>query len=95
MLNFASQTITYGKLRNIAYITAILAATSGAAGAKEQKSDQQPANAREYYSFVDQPSGGPAVSRWDRTRFDRSGTRGREGLGADPVHPEGPGNVSN
>jgi hypothetical protein len=32
-------------------------------------------------------------SRADRWRFHHSGTRGRIGLGADPVHPEGPGNV--
>lgn len=30
----------------------------------------------------------------DRTEFDRSGTRGRLGLGVSPFHPEGPGNVS-
>jgi hypothetical protein len=35
-----------------------------------------------------------APSRWDRLRFHRSGTRGRMGLGADPAHPDGPGNVS-
>ncbi len=35
-----------------------------------------------------------APSRWDRYRFDHSGTRGRRGLGADPERPEGPGNVS-
>lgn len=28
----------------------------------------------------------------DRIRYDHSGTRGREGLGASPAHPEGPGN---
>lgn len=26
--------------------------------------------------------------------YDRSGTLGRQGLGASPFHPEGPGNVS-
>jgi len=30
----------------------------------------------------------------DRKAFDESGTRGRMGLGADPAHPEGPGNPS-
>jgi hypothetical protein len=33
-------------------------------------------------------------SRWDRARFHRSGNRGRQGLGAGPLHPEGPGNVT-
>jgi hypothetical protein len=35
-----------------------------------------------------------APSRWDRARFHRSGTRGRQGLGASPLRPEGPGNVT-
>lgn len=39
----------------------------------------------------------PCFSRddCDRKAYDESGTRGRMGLGADPAHPEGPGNVSN
>jgi hypothetical protein len=38
----------------------------------------------------------PCFSRddCDREAFDESGTRGRMGLGADPAHPEGPGNFS-
>jgi hypothetical protein len=35
---------------------------------------------------------GRSVAGWDRYRYDYSGTRGRMGLGADPMHPEGPGN---
>lgn len=31
----------------------------------------------------------------DRRDHDDSGTRGRMGLGADPAHPEGPGNAPN
>jgi hypothetical protein len=31
----------------------------------------------------------------ERRRYDESGTVGRNGLGADPYHPEGPGNISN
>jgi len=37
---------------------------------------------------------GRSVQAWDRYRYDYSGTRGRMGLGADPAHPEGPGNFS-
>ncbi len=39
----------------------------------------------------------PCVSRadCDRRDYDWSGTRGRMGLGADPAHPEGPGNAPN
>jgi hypothetical protein len=57
---------------------------------------QYPAGPDTYYRY---PNGiyeyrSVAPSRWDRYRFHRSGTRGRMGLGADPNHPEGPGNVS-
>jgi len=47
---------------------------------------------REYYQI--QP---PCMSLddCDRKAYGESGTRGRMGLGADPAHPEGPGNVSN
>lgn len=40
--------------------------------------------------------GRPCMSRddCDRKDFDEFGTRGRMGLGADPAHPEGPGNFS-
>lgn len=31
----------------------------------------------------------------DRRAYDYSGTRGRMGLGANPAHPEGPGNAPN
>lgn len=31
----------------------------------------------------------------DRRDYDYSGTRGRMGLGANPAHPEGPGNAPN
>lgn len=49
--------------------------------------------ASQYYSYYDQGQG-LASSRADRAEFDRSGTRGRMGLGASPFHPEGPGNPS-
>jgi hypothetical protein len=38
-------------------------------------------------------TGRSVATRSDRIRYDHSGTRGREGLGASPGHPEGPGNV--
>ncbi|WGJ14549.1 hypothetical protein QEV83_18310 [Methylocapsa sp. D3K7] len=47
-----------------------------------------------YYGTYNNAAPPPALSRWDRARFDRSGTRGCEGLGASPLRPEGPGNVS-
>ncbi len=42
---------------------------------------------------VDSGGAGLSLSRLDRANFDHSGTRGREGLGESPFHPEGPGNV--
>jgi hypothetical protein len=41
------------------------------------------------------PAEKPNPARLDREKFDYSGTRGRMGLGADAIRPEGPGNVSN
>ena len=35
---------------------------------------------------------GPSAQQSDNYEYNFSGTRGREGLGADPRHPEGPGN---
>ncbi|QBR70009.1 hypothetical protein CU048_00500 [Beijerinckiaceae bacterium] len=37
---------------------------------------------------------GRSVQDWQNYRYDYSGTAGRMGLGADPAHPEGPGNFS-
>jgi hypothetical protein len=37
---------------------------------------------------------GRPVQELDWFRYGYSGTRGRIGLGADPAHPEGPGNFS-
>jgi hypothetical protein len=37
---------------------------------------------------------GRPVQELDWFRYGYSGTRGRLGLGADPAHPEGPGNFS-
>jgi hypothetical protein len=51
--------------------------------------------ANQYYGLYQQnPGGGPSAMGNDNNRFDRSGTRGREGLGASPYHPEGPGNAT-
>jgi len=68
-----------------------LAASIGAAGAQQS----YPVPADQSYGPSAIPNPQTAPSRWDRAHFDRSGTRGREGLGASPTRPEGPGNVSN
>lgn len=74
----------------IGLAAAALAASTGAASAQER----YPSRADQYYDVYASPNPRTAPSRWDRARFDRSGTRGRMGLGANPAHPEGPGNVS-
>lgn len=71
---------------------AALAATIGAADAQQRYAAPNPGD--QYYGVKALPASPVAPSRWDRAHFDRSGTRGREGLGATPMRPEGPGNVS-
>ena len=84
---------TNQKARRIALAAAVLTASTGVAAAQDRQA-KQPANANQYYGLYQGSPDGVAVSRWDRSRFDHSGTRGREGLGEDPLHPEGPGNVA-
>jgi hypothetical protein len=69
--------------------TAVLLASVGMAAAQPRSHLQ----ADQFYSIHQVPNQ-VAPSRWDRIRYDHSGTRGREGLGASPGHPEGPGDVS-
>jgi hypothetical protein len=71
--------------RMMGLAAAILAATMGIACAHSRAGQIYDGNAN--------PKPQLAPSRWDRARFHRSGTRGRQGLGASPLHPEGPGNV--
>jgi hypothetical protein len=78
-------------LRVLAFAGLASILSVGAVSAQEA----YPPRASQYYSLYEQnPGAGAALSRQDRADFDRSGTRGRMGLGASPYHPEGPGNVS-
>jgi hypothetical protein len=72
--------------RMMGLAAAMLAATMGIACAHSRGNQIYDANAK--------PKPQLAPSRWDRARFNRSGTRGRQGLGASPLHPEGPGNMT-
>lgn len=47
-----------------------------------------------YGGTYNSPAVEASPSREDRSHFDRSGTRGRMGLGAKPDNPEGAGDVS-
>jgi hypothetical protein len=78
------------KALTVGLAAATLAASFGAASAQQL----YPASADQVYGGSVTPNPQTAPSRWDRAHFDRSGTRGREGLGANPMRPEGPGNVS-
>lgn len=85
------------KVQKIRLAAVILCVSVGTVAADERYS-ASPAN--QYYGPYEnnrpfeKPNPSLAPSRVDRNAFDRSGTRGRQGLGASPVHPEGPGNVS-
>jgi hypothetical protein len=74
--------------RRIALMAAAVIASTGLVVAKEHQATKQPAYANQYYGLYQ------GSRDADRAQFDRSGTRGREGLGEDPLHPEGPGNVA-
>jgi hypothetical protein len=77
--------------RKIGLAVAMLMTSMGVIAAHER----YPSGADLYYhAYLFYEHHSIAPSRRDRFRFDRSGTRGRMGLGADTAHPEGPGNVS-
>ncbi|MGA7385584.1 MAG: hypothetical protein WBW81_13090 [Methylocella sp.] len=76
--------------RMMGLVAAMLAAPMGIARAEPHYSSR----ADQIYDARANPNQQLAPSRWDRARFHRSGTRGRQGLGASPLHPEGPGNVT-
>jgi len=78
------------RTRIMGLAAAMLAATMGIAGAQELS----PPRAGHDRNAGTNLNPRKAPSRWDRARFHRSGTRGRQGLGASPLHPEGPGNVT-
>jgi len=73
---------------------AILVVSAGTVAADERFPSNQYYGPYENNGRFVQPNPSLASSRADRNAFFRSGTRGRMGLGASPIHPEGPGNVS-
>jgi hypothetical protein len=56
--------------------------------------ERYPAGATQYYGLYQPTQHALGPSRTDRIGYGHSGTRGREGLGGSPLHPEGPGNPS-
>ena len=86
----SKKTAAHYGTRIMGLAAAILAATVGIACAQQH----YPSRAEQIYDANANPKPQTAPSRWDRARFHRSGTRGRQGLGASPLHPEGPGNMT-
>ena len=83
------------KAQKIGLAAAILMASVGAVAADERFPPNQFYGPYEDNGRFVKPSQDLPPSREDRNAFYRSGTRGRQGLGASPIHPEGAGNVSN
>jgi hypothetical protein len=76
----------------ISFAAAVLLALTGVAAAQSQQPQptQPPSGTCPLFFFCAQPSAPGA--NWQI--YHRSGTLGRQGLGASPFHPEGPGNAS-
>jgi hypothetical protein len=66
--------------------------TSCAVAAKDYRHAKQHARADQFYGVYHNLSPVFVPSTANPPDFDLSGTRGRDGLGASPFHPEGPGN---
>jgi hypothetical protein len=74
--------------RKIGVAAAILVASAGAVAADECRALPGTPG---FFACLE---AGRSVAQQDRTHHDSSATVGRMGLGADPAHPEGPGNFS-
>ncbi len=92
MRNSLNRAASGQSTRHLALAAALLIASAGAAAAQTAPS-HKPIKANEYYGLYQGASGGLSQQQVEHRMFDRSGTVGREGLGASAVHPEGPGDV--
>jgi hypothetical protein len=92
MRSFTSHCAANRKVRRVSLAAAVLIASAGAVAA----SDNRPTVTHHYYRSVYEHRSVSIAAPWiDDADFDHSGTLGRLGLGANPVDPEGPGNVEN
>lgn len=80
--------------RYVGAAAAVLMAAAGPVAAKARSPLVHPVGANQYYGLFDGSPSGLTPSQIDHRNYERGGTRGREGLGASPLHPEGPGNVT-
>jgi hypothetical protein len=74
------------KALKIGLAVAVLVVSTCVVAAQEQHEHPQ-------YGFYQNRTPCSSLDDCDRRAFDKSGTPGRMGLGADPAQPEGPGNV--
>jgi len=83
----SEKTRAHHNLQKIGLAATVLLASVRVVVAQEQYAPPQ-------YGSYHNPAPCTSLADCDRKAYDESGTRGRMGLGADPAHPEGPGNVS-
>ncbi len=81
---------TRNAVRAASLVAAVLMVSNGAVLAQ----DAYAASKARGLSMYSASNEGVAPSRLDRIHYDHSGTRGRDGLGESPEHPEGPGNFA-
>jgi hypothetical protein len=91
MQTLTTEGVLSRSIRMIALAAVVLTASVGLGAA--QTRNRSPANPPSQQTG---PGQSPCSSVEDCTdqQFDNSGTEGREDLGADAAHPEGPGNDS-
>jgi hypothetical protein len=87
MKAWSEKTRAHHKLQKIGLAVTVLLASVRVVVAQEQLAPPQ-------YGSYQNPPPCTSLADCDRKAYDESGTPGRMGLGADPAHPEGPGNVS-
>jgi hypothetical protein len=86
MKTWSEKTLVHHKAQEIGLAVAALVASMCVVAAQEQ--DEHP-----QHGFYQNSPPCASLDDCECRAFDKSGTPGRMGLGADPAHPEGPGNV--
>jgi hypothetical protein len=86
MKTWSEKALARRKARTIGLAVAALVALMRVVAAQEQHEHPQD-------GFYQNRTPCSSLDDCDCRAFDKSGTPGRMGLGADPAHPEGPGNV--
>jgi hypothetical protein len=85
MKPWSEKALTRRKAQKIGLVVAVLMASMRIVAAQEQYEHSQ-------YGFYQNRPPCTSLDDCNRRVYDKSGTPGRMGLGANPAHPEGPGN---